>query len=368
MSLYVLSIFQKKSMYSIESGLKYFISNSLISCFYLLGCLFLYSLLGTLTFNEILLILSIDSYFDHTLLNKMIACSFFLITITILFKIVIAPFHFWFPQIYDGSPIASTIIFSVIPKFSFIIIFLRLNFIFNSSLNYLDTFFFIIGLYSIYYGCFLGLEQKRLKKLLIYSSISQLGFPVCVIAENTTSSSFAVLNFILIYLAIAYLTWSLYVEACTNLRFFAKKTLQKKSPLFLNVYLSMFTQVFKINKSFALLLLLLFFSLMGMPPFLGFLSKFFIFSTLLEYSNYTGIFCMCILSMFSTFLYLQSIKISFFESKQKYTHLNLQSQSSTNNSYIASWFFSILLFILFFQCFFPDLLILYLQHVLINFY
>lgn len=353
LSFYILTFFQKKSIYSIESGLKYFISNSLFSCFFLIGCLIFYGILGTLNFNEITLLISIEDNLTSPIVFNVLLFSIFIIFITILFKLIIAPFHFWFPQIYDGAPISSTIYLSIIPKISLSILFIRFLLIFYPIIEFLDTFFLLVGIYSILLGCFYALNKKRLKKLIIYSSISQMGFPICIIGENTSNCFFSILYFIGIYLFISLLVWLFYVELSTNLFFHNK--VKKNFNTFINIYLSNFSQIFKKNKSLAITAVVTFFSLSGIPPFVGFLSKLFILNYLLETNNYLICFLICVLSMFSAYIYIQNIKISFFENQKG--NNTIQTQFLSFNFFFSNWLIISLIFILFFQCIFPNFFI-----------
>jgi len=353
LSFYILAFFQKKSIYSIESGLKYFISNSLFSCFFLVGCLLFYSILGTLNFNEITLLLSIKENFTSPILFTIILFSIFIIFITILFKLVIAPFHFWFPQIYDGAPISSTIYLSILPKISLCVLLIRFLLIFYPIIEFLDTFFLLVGLYSILLGCFYALNKKRLKKLIIYSSISQMGFPICIIGENTSNCFFSIIYFVGIYLFISILIWLLYVELSTNLFFHNK--IKRQFNIFINIYLSNFSQMFKKNKSLVIVIIVAFFSLSGIPPFIGFLSKLFLLNYLLETNNYLTCFLICILSMFSIYIYIQNIKISFFENQKG--NNNIQTQFFSFYFFFFNWLVISIISILFLQCIFPNFFI-----------
>lgn len=122
---YILASFKRDSSFSTEAGLKYFISGAFISGFFLFGCSILYGCLGTLNFNSLSLLFAFpftnfDSGFSY-FLTAGVLC----ITSTLLFKIACAPFHFWSPDVYEGSPLSSTIIFSIVPKISLFFFFIK---------------------------------------------------------------------------------------------------------------------------------------------------------------------------------------------------------------------------------------------------
>jgi proton-translocating NADH-quinone oxidoreductase chain N len=122
---YILSSFKRDSSFSTEAGLKYFISGAFISGFFLFGCSLLYGCLGTLNFNNLSILLAFPfDTFDSSLQYFLIG-GILCITSTLLFKVTCAPFHFWSPDVYEGSPLSSTIVFSIIPKISIFYFFIK---------------------------------------------------------------------------------------------------------------------------------------------------------------------------------------------------------------------------------------------------
>lgn len=108
---------------------------------------------------------------------------------------MIAPFHFWFPQIYDGAPHSSTIVFSVLPKIALINLFIQFWSSIYTIISFVETSMFLIGIYSIAFGILKMLKQKKLKKLYIYSSISNMGLLLCILIDNSLESIVAIYFF-----------------------------------------------------------------------------------------------------------------------------------------------------------------------------
>ena len=173
---YILASLNRNSTFSVEAGLKYFVSGSFISGFYLLGSSLIYGTLGTLNLNNInlLTVFSIDTYSSE--LNFLVLIGVILVTSTLLFKLACAPFHFWSPDVYDGAPIASTLVFSVLPKFAIFFFFIKWINSLNTLFDSISDILLIFGVLSAFVGTFFALNQKRLKRLIIYSSIAQTGF------------------------------------------------------------------------------------------------------------------------------------------------------------------------------------------------
>jgi len=305
---YILASFKRDSSFSTEAGLKYFISGAFISGFFLFGCSILYGCLGTLNLNALSLIFSFSfSNFDYEL-KAAILLGVIFITITLLFKIACAPFHFWSPDVYEGSPLSATVLFSIIPKVS-LIHFLMKWISLISLLASVNIFLLYCGVFSTIIGTFYALSQNRLKKLIIYSSIAQIGFIVVGLSLNTLNGYIAVLFFLCIYIATSILIWShfslFYLFQYKTNNFFGKES----STLFL----SSLTNLFSANKLWAFSFVIIFFSVGGIPPLTGFLSKIFILSEVVNNSSYLCALCLIIVSSISVFYYIRIVKVMFFE-------------------------------------------------------
>lgn len=153
-SFYVLASFQRNSIFSSEAGLKYFISSSLISGVFLLGCAFIYGGYGTLNLNSINILNTVGSSENYSLIANFITFGSFCIISTFLLKLVIAPFHFWFPQIYDGSPLSATIIFSTLPKFILFALFLCFWSVASPLLHFSHNILLFIGVFFQFFLVF----------------------------------------------------------------------------------------------------------------------------------------------------------------------------------------------------------------------
>jgi NADH-quinone oxidoreductase subunit N len=305
LGFYILSAFDRTSIFSSEAGLKYFISSSLVSGIFLFGTLLIYGSLGTLnTFNLEFLILN---FFENS--NNIsfffLILGFILILNTFLFKLVIAPFHFWFPQIYSGSPLSSTIFFSNIPKIVIINLFIQFWAISFKILYFFNTIYFFIGIYSVFWGIFKMLKQQHLKKIYIYSSISNMGLLFCLLINTNLESIIAIYFFIGIYLITSFLTWFSLLILNVNL----SKLLSYNYPIFITNFTNLKNQ----NQLFAITLCFSFFSLAAIPPFCGFLSKTYIYILLLKNLKYEIAIFLIYLGVFGAYYYIKILKIIFFE-------------------------------------------------------
>jgi NADH-quinone oxidoreductase subunit N len=363
LGFYILASFKRDSSFSSEAGLKYFISGAFISGIFLFGCSILYGLYGTLNFYNLNLLLAfpIDSFGD--LFNKLTILAVIFITSTLLFKIACAPFHFWSPDVYEGSPLSSTIIFSIIPKIPLIYFFIKwigtLNVLFES----INLFLLYCAILSSIIGTFYALSQHRLKKLIIYSSIAQTGFIVAGLSLNTLGGFTSVFYFLIIYIITSILIWSyfsLFYQFQFNMNIFTK---QHSTPL----YISTLSNFFKRNILWSLGLVIVFFSIAGIPPLVGFLAK---VSILLELMNSNKILPSAILllvSSISVYYYIRFIKVIFFEPKDNDNNYeNVQIVFNNFNLKGIYFYKAIFLFLLIALFFYPEIILLLSQYIILN--
>lgn len=359
---YILASFKRNSAFSTEAGLKYFISGAFISCIFLLGASVIYGSLGTLNLNYINLLLSFPLENDFENLNYFILFGSLCIIITLFFKVSAAPFHFWSPDVYEGAPLSSTIIFSILPKiviFSFLI---RWVFSISNIFFLIKELFLVIGILSVIIGTFFSLKQKKIKKLIIYSSIAQIGFPIAALGSGSYSSYVFIYFFIITYMLTSILIWG---------NFTIMHNSQKNLNTFFNtnsisLFLSSFSNLFVANKVWSFSFVFIFFSIAGIPPLLGFLSKAFIILCLVEGEQlFTAIF-LVIISSISVFYYIRIIKIIFFEISSLKKNNNKFMQLISINIEAEALIFSAFLFLLLFLFIYPTPLLLISECVAIH--
>ena len=359
---YILASFKRDSSFSTEAGLKYFISGAFISGIFLFGSSLLYGCLGTLNFNALNLLLAFP--LDYSIeLNFIVFIGILCVTTTLLFKIACAPFHFWSPDVYEGSPLSSTIIFSIIPKISLIYFFIKWILSISTLVNTLQEILLICGLFSAFVGTFYALSQKRLKKLIIYSSISQIGFLVAGLSTNSFGGYTAVIFFLVIYTITSILVWShfsLFYEFQNKINNFSNK-------ISTSLFLSSLTNFFRVNKLWAFSFVIIFFSIGGIPPLTGFLSKILILFEVVNNNEILIAALLVIISSISVFYYIRMIKIMFFEPKsveKNYEKFQIVFYSSfLDNIYVI---FAILLLLLLIIFFYPTMPLLICQYIVLN--
>ena len=345
LGFYILASFDRTSIFSSESGLKYFISSSLISGVFLLGAALIYGSLGTINLYQIEFL--ILNFFEYPINFSFFFFFFgiFLILNALLFKLVIAPFHFWFPQIYDGAPLSSTIIFSILPKIALVNLFIQFWSSISNLIPFVETILFFIGMYSMSFGIFKMLKQKKLKKLYIYSSISNMGLLLCILIDNTIESIVSVYFFLIIYIIMSFILWTTFVIVSYNQN--------KKTLINYPIYLNYFSNLLKQNHIFAISICFVFFSLAAIPPFVGFLSKIYLYLILIKSYKYEVSVFLIYLGTFGVYYYLKFLKIILFENINTKQVQNFYPATYFN---IDSTLYSLSLFLLLFLALEPNFL------------
>ncbi len=343
LTFFVLAAFKRNSVFSIEAGIKYFIVGAIISAFFLFGCSLCYGYFGTLNFFQLNIIVP---FLINNIQNEgyyFVLCALLFIIVVFLFKFAIVPFHFWAPDVYEGSPLASTIIFSIIPKLALLHFFIK--WLYLSLMTFPELFWVMVstGLASVVVGIFYAMGQKRLKRFIIYSSIAQSGFLIVSLSNITIISVVASYFFLVNYLVTAIIIWALVSILYYYKNDFVSFYNSKITPF----YLSDFSAFFKKNNSWGFLILLVFFSLMGIPPFTGFFAKAFIFyGLIISNINYFAI-VLILINAIATFYYLRFIKIVFFDTKNfDYLFYHLHTFFNSNRVFYIIIISSTILYLL----------------------
>jgi proton-translocating NADH-quinone oxidoreductase chain N len=320
LALYVLAAFKQNSLFSIESGLKYFILGTFSSGLLLFGASLLYGFTGTLNFSELDLIFQFNTIFKDDYLFKLGLLFFFS---SLMFKFTAAPFHMWAPDVYHGSPTLVTFFFSLTPKIVFLGLFTRLVLLVFSPFEiYFKFVFFLCGFFSLLIGSLASVYQLKLKRLLAYSSISNIGYILmalsCAQVEALTSSFL----FFFVYI----FTLSSIFSVMLGLRYYHNDFKIK------NIFELMGVLNFSFPIAFVLILNL--FSLLGLPPLSGFLVKFYLFFTALGSEFFFFLYLSIIGSIFSAVIYLRMIRLVLFN---KYNNIFFYKPLTSNFSILMSF-------------------------------
>ena len=298
LALYVLATFNRDQLQSSEAGLKYFVLSALSSGLLLYGCSLIYGFSGSTNFDMISNQLNSDEY--------VLTFGIVFILVGLAFKISAVPFHMWAPDVYQGSPTSVTLFFTMVPKIAALTVFIR--FLYVPFLNLIDQWQMIIvflSIASMLFGAIAAIGQTNIKRLIAYSSIGHIGYTLAGLATGTNEGIQSSIVYISIYIIM-------------NLALFSCLLMLKRN----NKYYEDIEDLSGLSKNHPLLslsLLVILFSLAGIPPLAGFFAKFYIFKAVIEQS----MFFLAVVGLLSTvvaaFYYLRIIKIIYFdEEKEKY--------------------------------------------------
>jgi NADH-quinone oxidoreductase subunit N len=297
--LYVLAAFKRTSQLSTEAGLKYFVLGALSSSFLLFGMSLIYGFTGSTNFIEISKSV-LNSTNLESITNTFIL-GFILILCGFLFKLTAVPFHIWSPDVYEGAPLLVMIFFSTVPKLAIFCFFTKLIYTTFFDLYFIwQPILIITAALTILFSSIAALYQKKIKRFLAYSSINHVGYMLMSLATGTLLGVHSFFLYIFIYILTMFTFFSILISL--------KKETNKNI-----IYLTDLLYIKKIYPITRIILTLLFFSMAGIPPLIGFFAKFYVFLAAIETNYYLLLLISILCSTLSAFYYIRIIKIINFE-------------------------------------------------------
>ena len=321
LALYVLASFNRENLLSTESGLKYFVLSALSSGLLLYGCSLIYGFTETTNFNEILQNSKSGQYG--------LTFGIVFVLVGLAFKISAVPFHMWAPDVYQGSPTSVTTFFAILPKIAALSVFIRFLYVPFAEMN--DQWQMIIiflSIASMIFGAVAAIGQKNLKRLVAYSSIGHMGYALAGLASGTNQGIQGSISYMAIYLVM-------------NLAFFSCLFMLRRN----NEYHENIEDLSGLSKNHPVLsfsLLIILFSLAGIPPLAGFFAKFYVFMAVIEQQMYFLAIIGLLATVVAAFYYLRIIKIIYFDKeKEKFEtnhHFGLKITLAISTIFLLAYF------------------------------
>ncbi len=256
LALYVVASLRRDSAKSTEAGLKYFVLGALSSGLLLYGASLTYGFAGTTLFSGI-----IEATADGASLGMLFGVVFMLAGFA--FKVSAAPFHMWTPDVYEGSPTPVTAFFATAPKVAAMALFARVvHDAFGNIVSDWQQIVAFLSVISMFLGAIAAIGQTNIKRLMAYSSIAHMGFALMGLAAGTAFGVQAMLIYMAIYVTMNIGTFAFILSMerdgrpVTDIQ--SLRMYSKRQPLR------------------ALAMLVLMFSLAGVPPMVGFFGKFYV--------------------------------------------------------------------------------------------
>ncbi len=293
LSLYVIAAMNRENVKSSEAGLKYFVLGALSSGLFLYGASLVYGYAGTTLFSGI-----ITAATDgHVGLGMLFGLVF--VISALAFKVSAVPFHMWTPDVYEGAPTPVTAFFSTAPKLAAMALFARVLFdAFGAAVADWQQVLALISLASMFLGAVAAISQTNFKRLMAYSSIGHMGFALMGLTAGNAYGVQAMLVYMAIYLTMNVGTFAFIMSMERD----GKHMVDIRS---LNQYA-------KAEPVKALAMLVLLFSLAGVPPLVGFFGKLYVLNAAVQADLVWLAVAGVIASVIGAFYYLRIVYYMYF--------------------------------------------------------
>ena len=297
LALYVVASLRRDSARSTEAGLKYFVLGALSSGILLYGASLIYGYAGTTLFSGI-----IETAVHGDVSVGLLFGLIFVIS-GMAFKVSAVPFHMWTPDVYEGAPTPITAFFATAPKVAAMGLFARvMHDAFGNAVPDWQQVVALISFLSMFLGAVAAIGQTNIKRLMAYSSIAHMGYALMGLAAGTALGVEAMLVYMTIYVAM-------------NIGTFAFILSMEKDgqPVTEISSLNMYAKA-QPGRAFAMLILL--FSLAGVPPMLGFFGKLYVLRAAYDAGLAWLAIAGVIASVIGAFYYLRIVFFMYFGEEQ----------------------------------------------------
>ena len=294
--LYAMVAMHRDSKTATEAAMKYFILGALASGMLLYGMSIIYGVTGSLALSTIASTIQADD-----LNNTVLSFGLVFIVIGVAFKLGAVPFHMWLPDVYEGAPTAMTLFIATTPKLAAFAMMIRLLVEGLGELQpYWQDMLIMLAVLSITLGNVVAIAQTNLKRMLAYSTISHVGFILLGVISGTESGYAGSLFYALTYTIMTLAAFGIII-LMSRRGFEAEeiddyKGLSKKHPWY------------------ALMTLIVMFSMAGIPPLVGFYAKLAVIKSIVDVGLLSVAVLVVLMSVIGAFYYLRVIKVMYFDS------------------------------------------------------
>ncbi|KPK57367.1 MAG: NADH:ubiquinone oxidoreductase subunit N [Gammaproteobacteria bacterium SG8_31] len=295
LSLYAMVAFARDNPVAAESAMKYFVLGAIASGCFLFGTSILYGVTGTLDISEIA---RAASTLDRLNIHLLFALSFILVGVA--FKFGAVPFHMWIPDVYQGAPTSVTLFIGSAAKVASLAMLLR---VLVEGLWPLHPswsgMLVVMSILSMAIGNIVAIAQTNLKRMLAYSTISHVGFILMGVLSGSRDGVEAAVYYTLAYVIMA-------VAAFGMILLLSRRGFEAEE-------LEDFRGLNARSRWFAGIMLVVMFSMAGVPPFLGFWAKLEVLGAAVEAGMVWLAVAGVIFSVIGAFYYLRVVKLMYFE-------------------------------------------------------
>jgi len=305
LSLYALVAFHRDNANASEAAMKYFVLGAIASGMLLYGMSMLYGAAGTLNLAEL------GKYSSGSPDNVIVLVfGTVFVLVGLAFKIGAVPFHMWLPDVYDGAPAPVTALIGSVSKIAAFTLFIRLL-VDGLQAIHVDwgQMLIAVSVLSLFIGNLFAIAQTNIKRMLGYSTIAHVGFILLGVAVANGSGYSAATFYTIIYTVMATAAFAMVI-------FLSRGSNEEADQL------DDFKGLNQRHPWFAFMMLLVMFSMAGVPPTVGFYAKLVIVSALLNV-GLTGVAVFAvIMSVIGAFYYLRVVKLMYFDAPQTETRVS----------------------------------------------
>jgi NADH-quinone oxidoreductase subunit N len=294
--LYAMTAMQRRHGDGTEAAMKYFVMGSVASGMLLYGMSLLYGATGNLDLQAIGQVIATNNQHHQGLV--LFAMVFMLAGIA--FKLASVPFHMWAPDVYEGAPTSITLFLSAAPKIAALGMAIRvLTLVFPEMTLQWQPIILVMALLSAGLGNLLAIAQNNLKRLFAYSAISHLGYALLGILAATPAGYSSGLYYVLVYALMSVAAFGFLVL----LSYGGVEIEQVDSLKGLN----------KRNPMLAFMMMIVMFSMAGIPPTVGFFAKLLVLKALVDVHMTWVAVVALVFAVMGAFYYLRIVKVMYFD-------------------------------------------------------
>lgn len=324
LAMYAMIAMQRDSSKATEAAMKYFVLGALATGLLLYGLSMIYGATGSLTIPDVKAVVE-SGKADAVVL----AFGVVFIVIGLGFKLGAVPFHMWVPDVYHGSPTAVTLFIASAPKIAaFAIVYRLLVDGLPGLVGDWQQLLIIMAILSMVVGTVIALAQTNFKRLLAYSGIAHIGFLLLGFIAATPEGYSAAMFYVLVYAITSVAAFGIIIAlAKTGCEFDQIKD---------------FSGLNKRNPWLAAMMLIVMFSMAGIPPFIGFYAKLVVLEEVIS-AGFTWLAIIGVITAVAgAFYYLRVIKVMYFDTAENESEL----KAGTREMAIAVSVFSLSLLVL----------------------
>lgn len=295
LSLYALVAFDRESPVAAEAAIKYFVLGAIASGSLLYGISIVYGVTGSLQFSEINAALAAGSAESTALI---VGLAF--IVVGVAFKFGAVPFHMWLPDVYHGAPTCVMLLVGTAPKFAAIALAIRVFFdALGPAAPGWVPMLIILSVLSLSIGNLAAIAQTNIRRMLAYSTVGHVGFIFMGLLANSPEGLRAALFYTIIYVIMA-------AGAFGMLLLMSRRGFDAD-------YLDDFKGLNSRSPWFAMIMLLIMVSMIGIPPLAGFYAKLWVLQAVLDAGYLWLAIVGIVFSVVGAFYYLRVIKLMYFD-------------------------------------------------------